>query len=176
MSRFDQKSHWALYDGKNCRSRCKMTNCIFFSHWFCNKCQKHLCITSKRNCFFAYHHETADGNEMSGRRKCDQPRSSQNTKNQQGNKKINNATAAKKSVERRRSSVQTASIGCSPQSRNIKKMPKQTAVASKQLIRELGVNVTVDEKCDSSRDEEKGVRIQSKVKFLSALSLCMKAK
>lgn len=53
--RYDEKNHWVLYDDKNCRSRCKLPNCKFFSHLYCQKCDKHFCLTSKRNCFYDYH-------------------------------------------------------------------------------------------------------------------------
>lgn len=52
------KSHFALYDTKLHRSRCKMPGCTHFSHLFCEECKVHLCITSKRNCFYEYHHNS----------------------------------------------------------------------------------------------------------------------
>lgn len=50
------KGHFALYDTKSYRSRCKLSGCNRFSHLFCEECEVHLCITSKRNCFYKYHH------------------------------------------------------------------------------------------------------------------------
>lgn len=53
--RFDGNNHWALHDDKQFRSRCKVKTCNFFSHLYCQKCGVHLCLTSKRNCFYDYH-------------------------------------------------------------------------------------------------------------------------
>lgn len=53
--RYDGKNHWVIYDDKNSRSRCKLPTCKFFSHLYCQKCDTHLCLTSKRNCFYKYH-------------------------------------------------------------------------------------------------------------------------
>lgn len=52
------KGHFALYDTKSFRSRCKMPGCTRFSHLYCEDCKVHLCITSKRNCFYKYHHDS----------------------------------------------------------------------------------------------------------------------
>lgn len=48
-------SHLPLHDDKNFRSRCKLPGCSFFSHLFCEICKVHLCLTSKRNCYYDYH-------------------------------------------------------------------------------------------------------------------------
>lgn len=55
LLRYDEKNHWPIYDNKKFRSRCKLPKCSFFSHIYCQKCEKHLCLTSKRNCFYTYH-------------------------------------------------------------------------------------------------------------------------
>lgn len=162
MSQFDGKDHWVLYDDKKCRSRCKMANCVFFSHWFCQKCRVNLCVTSKRNCFYEYHHQLTEEKQI--------------TKNQQGKKKANRVNiAVKKNMERRSKveAVSTEKIGCSAQSRKIKK-PKQTAVTTKLVVRESRA-VNVDENCDSSQDKKMRVRrlrSPSTLKFMSALGLC----
>lgn len=57
------KSHFPLYDTKTHRSRCKLPGCVFFSHLFCEVCEVHLCITSKRNCFYDYHHSQSNKND-----------------------------------------------------------------------------------------------------------------
>lgn len=56
--RYDGLNHWVFYDDKDdkpSRSRCALATCKFFTHLFCSKCGKHLCMTSTRNCFYAYH-------------------------------------------------------------------------------------------------------------------------
>lgn len=50
------KKYFALQNTKSFRSRCKMPGCTKFSHLLCEECKVHLCITSKRNCFYKYHH------------------------------------------------------------------------------------------------------------------------
>lgn len=54
-ARYDEIRHWPYHDDKNSASRCKLPKCKNLTHVFCEKCQKHLCFTSKRNCFVAYH-------------------------------------------------------------------------------------------------------------------------
>lgn len=166
MSRLDEKTHWPLHDGKHWRTRCKMPKCIFFSNWFCEKCQKHFCLTSKRNCF--YHHPCTDENHKNDHRKCDQSGSSQTTTSQRCKKKIKSTSVAGNKNLERRSSVQTVStvkIGCSRQSKKIQKQALQTVVASKQLVRKSkAVNVSADKKLDSSGP--------NKVMFMAALDLC----
>lgn len=61
--RYDAKNHFPLYDEKPSRSRCKMPSCIFFSHIYCEKCEVNLCITSKRNCFYGYHHHNDESDK-----------------------------------------------------------------------------------------------------------------
>lgn len=52
------KGHFPLFDEKSFRSRCKFQGCTRFTHLFCEQCEVHLCITSKRNCFYEYHHSS----------------------------------------------------------------------------------------------------------------------
>lgn len=176
MSRFDDKSHWAVHDGKGWRSRCKMAKCVSFSNWFGEKCQKHLCITSKRNCFYAYHHLTTDDIPKNKRRSCDQSGTHQITKSQHGKRKANSGTNAGKKNLKRRSSVETVStVKIGRQLREIKIHPKQTLVVSKKLVREskaVNMAMAAAKKCDSGRDEMKRVRGSNKVKFMSVLDLC----
>lgn len=54
-SRYDNISHWPVHDTKKSASRCKNENCKQFTHVYCEKCDKHLCFTSSRNCFKDYH-------------------------------------------------------------------------------------------------------------------------
>lgn len=54
-NRYDNEDHWALHDQKKSRSRCKMPECTFFSSYYCSKCEFHLCMTPKRNCFYTFH-------------------------------------------------------------------------------------------------------------------------
>lgn len=58
VGKMSSNCHFALYDVKKFRSRCKLQGCPFFSHLFCEECGVHLCITSKRNCFYDYHHNS----------------------------------------------------------------------------------------------------------------------
>lgn len=53
--RFDNCSHWLMYDRRNSRSLCKMPKCGMLTHAFCSKCNKHLCFNRDRNCFRQYH-------------------------------------------------------------------------------------------------------------------------
>lgn len=59
----DQIFHWPFYDKKKSRTRCKMPGCSFFTHIFCTKCEIHLCLTSKRNCFYSMHNVQITTNE-----------------------------------------------------------------------------------------------------------------
>lgn len=177
MFRFDDKSHWSVHDGKDYRSRCKMEKCRFFSNWYCEKCQKYLCLTSKRNCFYAYHHsQTADENRKIDRRGCDQIGSFKTTKSQRGKKEIvNKGVAGKQSLERhsREQTVASKKIGCARQSKKTQKEPLPPVVARKQLVRKSkAVNVSADKKVDSSRDKKSHVRDLNKVQFMAVLDLC----
>ena len=56
----DGVDHMPNHDGKKEATRCKM-NCLTTqrtagrTHFFCQKCKIHLCITKERNCFLAFH-------------------------------------------------------------------------------------------------------------------------
>lgn len=55
QERNDGKKHMPYHDDKKSGSRCKFPKCKQLTHVYCNRCQKHLCFTKKRNCFAAYH-------------------------------------------------------------------------------------------------------------------------
>lgn len=55
--------HWPFFDDKKSRTRCKMPGCSSFTHIFCTKCEIHLCLTSKRNCFYSIHNAQMNTNE-----------------------------------------------------------------------------------------------------------------
>lgn len=59
--------HFAMWDDKPFRSRCKNENCKFFTHLFCVMCKVHLCITAKRNCFYDHHHRPLNKKDTSRR-------------------------------------------------------------------------------------------------------------
>lgn len=84
------KGHFALYDTKSFRSRCKMPGCTRFSHLFCEECKVHLCITSKRNCFYKYHH-------ISQPEKNDDARQNKSTKDTRRSNEIANANEKRSS-------------------------------------------------------------------------------
>lgn len=60
--------HWPFVDGKKSRSRCKMPGCTGFTHIFCTKCHFSLCITSTRNCFYAFHNPAKTTNKKQQQR------------------------------------------------------------------------------------------------------------
>lgn len=59
--RFDEKSHWIKIDEEKTGHRCKFENCGEPgkpgkpTRYFCEKCNVHLCLTAKRNCFRDFH-------------------------------------------------------------------------------------------------------------------------
>lgn len=54
--KYDTVDHLPKHDDKAEPTRCKHLGCgKFRSHWFCQKCQVHLCLTKNRNCFFNFH-------------------------------------------------------------------------------------------------------------------------
>lgn len=66
ISRYNGMDHFPIFDSiKPFRSRCKLPGCIYFSSFLCENCRVHLCITSKRNCFYDYHHQQTIRNEAS---------------------------------------------------------------------------------------------------------------
>lgn len=58
--RYDHIDHWVIstVSEHKCRQRCK--NCQHHTYYYCQKCQKHLCFTSNKNCFREYHHRHDD--------------------------------------------------------------------------------------------------------------------
>lgn len=53
--RMDQVGHWPIISEK--RGRCKLPNCKGSPSVMCKKCNVHLCIEKKRNCFVQFHVE-----------------------------------------------------------------------------------------------------------------------
>lgn len=51
--RYDEISHFPEVDKKRNASRCK--DCKGSTHFFCSKCNVHLCLNSNRNCFEDFH-------------------------------------------------------------------------------------------------------------------------
>lgn len=55
-TRFDEYNHLPLIDEKKSATRCKNPECKNQStHVYCEKCNVHLCLTIKRNCFYKFH-------------------------------------------------------------------------------------------------------------------------
>lgn len=54
-TRYDDIGHWAVFDNKNSRSRCKLPGCVLFTHAFCVRCDIHLCCSKNHNCFRSFH-------------------------------------------------------------------------------------------------------------------------
>jgi hypothetical protein len=52
--RYDGNEHWPELGGVT-RVRCKQDGCSNKTNVFCTKCQVHLCLTTKRNCFKHFH-------------------------------------------------------------------------------------------------------------------------
>lgn len=53
--RYDCMSHWPEIDSNKNASRCKNECCTFKTHFYCSKCNVHLCIRQNRNCFTQFH-------------------------------------------------------------------------------------------------------------------------
>lgn len=54
--RYDNSGHLPeLSDSSKPITRCKNEKCTSRTHTYCIKCNVHLCFTTKRNCFRAYH-------------------------------------------------------------------------------------------------------------------------
>lgn len=51
--RMDNVGHWTKYD--TARQRCKMPLCKGITHFKCEKCGVHLCLTKDKNCFYNFH-------------------------------------------------------------------------------------------------------------------------
>jgi len=55
--RYDRINHLPEFDDLKDATLCKNEGCSKKSHVKCTKCNVHLCLTKKRNCFYDYHHE-----------------------------------------------------------------------------------------------------------------------
>jgi len=55
--RYDHIDHLPQFDDLEYATLCKNEGCSKKSHVICRKCKIHLCVTSKRNCFYEYHHK-----------------------------------------------------------------------------------------------------------------------
>lgn len=55
-TRFDLYNHFPIVDKAKSATRCKHPDCKNqTTHFYCNKCNVHLCLTKKRNCFASFH-------------------------------------------------------------------------------------------------------------------------
>lgn len=52
--RYDMTDHMPFLDDNKEGKRCK-NNCNKRTHFYCDKCKVHLCLTKKKNCFASYH-------------------------------------------------------------------------------------------------------------------------
>jgi len=55
--RYDHINHLPEFDDLKDATFCKNEGCSKKSHLTCTKCNVHLCLTKKRNCFYEYHHQ-----------------------------------------------------------------------------------------------------------------------
>lgn len=53
--RMDATDHMPHLDGNKEGKRCKYAKCNRKTHFYCDKCGVHLCITKDRNCFVDFH-------------------------------------------------------------------------------------------------------------------------
>lgn len=53
--RYDGNNHLPRLDSKKSATRCKNKDCDGRSHFFCVKCDVHLCIQKNRRCFEDFH-------------------------------------------------------------------------------------------------------------------------
>jgi hypothetical protein len=60
--RLDNVGHLAEFDEKKNATRCKNPKCRSKTHIYCVKCNVHLCIGNKKNCFRSYHLYIQGGN------------------------------------------------------------------------------------------------------------------
>lgn len=51
----DHVGHLPAFDDKKEATRCKNTNCKQRTHYYCKKCQVHLCLVKDRMCFTIFH-------------------------------------------------------------------------------------------------------------------------
>lgn len=55
--RLDTINHFPVHSDKALPTRCKNIGCDGRSRWKCSKCDVHLCLTIKNNCFYSFHHK-----------------------------------------------------------------------------------------------------------------------
>lgn len=55
--RYDEIAHFPGVDVEK-RRRCKFEECIHLTYIYCEKCNVHLCINMRRNCFKEFHIDT----------------------------------------------------------------------------------------------------------------------
>jgi hypothetical protein len=53
--RLDGIDHYCVFDELTSRSTCKNKGCKSKTFSYCEKCNVHLCVNSKKNCFLAFH-------------------------------------------------------------------------------------------------------------------------
>lgn len=58
--RFDRLDHLPDIDEKANASRCKNIGCAKKTHIYCTKCNLHLCLTQRRNCFKLFHTDSTN--------------------------------------------------------------------------------------------------------------------
>lgn len=51
----DKIDHFAFIDNFKNATLCKSVGCTMRTHFFCKKCNVHLCLTKERNCFYNFH-------------------------------------------------------------------------------------------------------------------------
>ena len=57
---YDNTDHMPQFDIKKEATRCKLQECKSRSHIYCDKCNVHLCLTSKKNCFATFHRKSVN--------------------------------------------------------------------------------------------------------------------
>lgn len=55
--RYDGANHWPVFMTNINNTRCKYEICSAKTYWKCSKCNVHLCLNSKKNCFYEFHRE-----------------------------------------------------------------------------------------------------------------------
>lgn len=59
-TRYDQIAHWIISTVSEHKYRQRCKKCGAHTYYYCDKCKKHLCFTSDRNCFKDYHHRDGE--------------------------------------------------------------------------------------------------------------------
>lgn len=123
------KGHFALYDTKSFRSRCKMTGCTRFSHLFCEECMVHLCITSKRNCFYEYHHNSKSEENNTARQNKQNKAGRQTIKTTNANDERSGARRTSGAVNKRKKNPPKGAATRSSIKNRIQKCAKEQIIA-----------------------------------------------